>query len=126
MGPQISELPHPARNTANRTEPANTTDFGEPSKPDLGNNSVSAGVSTKAKMKESIPSSVHPAHAAQKPRACAELKRAFIAVTASLMARLPYRFLYNDAKRFRSSFFCTFPMVLRGSSSTSSTRFGTL
>ena len=59
------------RNTANNTEPANTTCGGEPARPDFGNSSVRAGVSTRAKMNESMPSSVHPAHAAQKPRRCA-------------------------------------------------------
>ena len=56
------------RKTANSTEPANTTCGADAGSPDFGSSSVSAGVSTSAKMNESMPSSVHPAHAAQKPR----------------------------------------------------------
>jgi len=44
---------------------ANTTWLGEPSMPDLGKSSVSAGASTSAKMNESMPSSVQPSHAAK-------------------------------------------------------------
>jgi hypothetical protein len=36
--------------------------------PDLGNTSRSAGTRTREKMKESIPSMVHPPQAAQKAR----------------------------------------------------------
>src|SRR5579871_110039 len=71
MEPQMMDEPHPARNTANMTEPAATTWPGAPLIPDRGNNSLSAGASTSAKMKESMPSSVQPHHAAQKPRTCA-------------------------------------------------------
>src|SRR3984957_17760985 len=69
----MKDVPQPARNTANSTDPANTTRPGEPSIPDRGKSSVRAGASTNAKMKESIPSSVQPSHAAQNPRTCARV-----------------------------------------------------
>jgi hypothetical protein len=40
--------PQPTRNNANRTDPQNATFAGAPLKPDLGSNSVSAGLSTSA------------------------------------------------------------------------------
>src|SRR3954467_4145062 len=84
----MSEVPHPARNTANNTDPANTTEGGEPSNPDLGSNSVSAGASTSAKMKESMPSRVHPAHAAQNPFICAPVSGTRMAPACSIEAPL--------------------------------------
>src|SRR5205814_6184904 len=66
-GPQRKDNPQPVRKTANRMEPANPTLPGVAAKPDFGKSSVKAGASTSAYMKESMPSSVHPAHAPQKP-----------------------------------------------------------
>ena len=74
-GPHTNEEPHPARKTANSTEAANATWLAEPSIPDFGRSSVSAGAKTNAKMKESMPSSVQPSHAAQNPRTCAGVSR---------------------------------------------------
>jgi hypothetical protein len=57
----MKEVPQPAKKTANNTEPANATWLLEPSIPDFGSSSVNAGASTRAKMKESMPSSAQPA-----------------------------------------------------------------
>src|SRR5271169_6177233 len=70
IGPQISERPHPIRKSANSVDPANATLAGVALYPDFGSNSVSAGLRIRAKITESMPSSVQPAHAPQNPVIC--------------------------------------------------------
>jgi hypothetical protein len=48
MGPQINERPQPTRKIANMTEPTKPTLLGVPAIPDFGNNSVRAGLRTRA------------------------------------------------------------------------------
>ncbi|MGF6702749.1 hypothetical protein OKW38_007426 [Paraburkholderia sp. MM5496-R1] len=47
-GPQMNDSPQPTRNSANRIDPPRPTFDGVAAKPERGNSSVSAGVSTSA------------------------------------------------------------------------------
>src|ERR1051326_9133278 len=67
-GPHMNDNPQPAKKTANRIDPAKPMFPGLAAKPDFGSNSASAGARTSAYIKESMPSSVHPAHARSEER----------------------------------------------------------
>src|SRR5439155_27028836 len=64
-GTHMNDKPQPVRKSANRIEPAKPMLPGVARYPDFGKSSVSAGARTSAYIKESMPSSVHPAHAPQ-------------------------------------------------------------
>src|SRR5471030_372049 len=81
------EKPQPTRNSANISDPARPITPGVAAKPDKGSNSFNAGTSTSAKITESMPSSVHPDHAAQNPMICSRLSLVLCG-SASPMARL--------------------------------------
>src|SRR6267154_1532224 len=81
------EKPQPTRNNANISDPARPITLGVAANPDNGSNSFNAGTSTSAKITESMPSSVQPDHAAQKPMICSRLS-VVLRGSVSPMARL--------------------------------------
>src|SRR5580658_6232043 len=68
IGPQRNASPQPIRNSANSRPPYNPIFPLVDGMPERGRSSRSEGTRTSAYTKESMPSSVHPPHDAQKPR----------------------------------------------------------
>ena len=72
---QIKAIPHPIRNSANITEPAEAILAGVASKPDAGRSSRIEGMKTSAKMNKSTPSITQPSQQPRNPIFCCLVNR---------------------------------------------------